>query len=69
MVLTQGAKGNNYIIKAVFGEGETRLHLEGMGFVPGTKLTVVSRMGGNLIVNVKGSRVALDECLAKCVMI
>ncbi|MBO4365148.1 MAG: ferrous iron transport protein A [Eggerthellaceae bacterium] len=69
MVLTQGAKGNNYIIKAVFGEGETRLHLEDMGFVPGTRLRVVSRMGRSLIVNVKGSSVALDEGLAKCVMI
>lgn len=69
MVLTQGSNGRNYIIKAVTGEGEVRLHLEGMGFVPGTKLTVVSRMGQNLIVNVKGSRVALDENLAKCVMI
>lgn len=69
MVLTEGRNGKSYIIKAVTGEGETRLHLEGMGFVPGTRMTVVSRMGQNMIVNVKGSRVALDENLAKCVMI
>lgn len=69
MVLTKVRAGSDYIIHAITGEGETRLHLEGMGFVPGTKLTVVSRMGGNLIVGVKGSRVAIDEKLAKCVLV
>lgn len=69
MVLTQGCDGQHYIIKAVTGEGDTRLRLGGMGFVPGTRLTVVSRIGSNLIANVKGSRVALDEDLAKCIVI
>ena len=69
MVLTQGKSGKNYIIKAVPGEGEVRLHLEGMGFVPGSKIAVVSRMGENLIVNVKGTRVALDRNLAECVVV
>lgn len=69
MVLTQGTSGKRYIIKAITGEGEVRLRLEGMGFVPGASLGVVTSMGRNLIVNVKGSRVALDENLAKCVMI
>lgn len=69
MALTQGARGKRYIIKAIVGEGEVRLRLEGMGFVPGASLGVVASMGRNLIVNVKGSRVALDENLAKCVMI
>lgn len=69
MVLTTVQSGKDYIIHAVTGEGDTRLHLGSMGFVPGTKLSVVSRLGGNLIVSVKGSRVALDEKLAKCVMV
>lgn len=67
MVLTQVQSGNDYIIHAITGEGEVRLHLEGLGFVPGTKLNVVSRIGDNLIVNVRGSKVALDASLAKCV--
>lgn len=69
MVLTQVQASKDYIIHAVSGEKETRLHLEGMGFVPGTKLSVVSRIGDNLIVNVKGAKVALDASLAKCVMV
>ncbi|MBQ9069249.1 MAG: ferrous iron transport protein A [Eggerthellaceae bacterium] len=69
MVLTQVQSGKDYIIHALDGEGEVRLHLEGMGFVPGTKLSVVSRIGDNLIVNVKGSKVALDASLAKCVIV
>lgn len=69
MVLTTVQPGRDYIIHAITGEGETRLHLEGMGFVPGTKLKVVSSIGGNLIVSVKGSRVALDHKLAQCVMV
>lgn len=69
MVLTQVQAGREYIIHALDGEGETRLHLEGLGFVPGTKLAVVSRIGDNLIVNVKGSKIALDASLAKCVLV
>lgn len=69
MVLTTAQPGGDYIIHAISGDGDVRLHLEGMGFVPGTKLKVVSRMGGNLIVSVKGSRVALDQKLAQCVMV
>lgn len=69
MVLTQVQSGNDYVIHAIAGEGEVRLHLEGLGFVPGTKLNVVSRIGDNLIVNVRGSKVALDASLAKCVLV
>ena len=69
MVLTQVQSGGDYIIHAIEGESETRLHLEGLGFVPGTKLSVVSRIGDNLIVNVKGSKIALDASLAKRVIV
>ncbi len=69
MVLTEVQAGSSYIIHAITGEGDVRLHLEQLGFVPGTKIDVVSRMAGNLIVGVKGSRVALDGQLAKSVMV
>lgn len=69
MVLTKVQTGGNYLIHAVTGEGDVRHHLEGLGFVPGTKINVVSRIGGNLIVNVRGSRVALDKKLAACVLV
>lgn len=69
MVLTQVQPGGDYVIHAITGEGEVRLHLEGLGFVPGTRLNVVSRIGDNLIVNVRGSKVALDASLARCVLV
>ena len=69
MRLATAELGRDYLIHAITGEGDTRLHLEGLGFVPGARVKVVSRIGGNLIVNVKGSRVALDRKLAQCVMV
>ena len=69
MVLTQVQQGKDYIIHALNGEAEIRLHLEGLGFIPGTRLSVVSKIGENLIVNVKGSKIALDAALAKCVLV
>lgn len=69
MVLTTVQPGRDYIIYAVTGEGESRLHLEGLGFVPGTKLKVIARNGENLIVGVKGSRIAVDGRLARCVIV
>ena len=46
----------------------TRLHLAEMGFTVGTKITVVTRMGGNMILQVRDSRVALDESMARRIM-
>ena len=57
--------GEVNIIKKVGGKPEVKKHLENLGFVPGEQIVVVSRIGGNLIVNVKGSRVALSSELAK----
>lgn len=56
-------------IKRIGGKEETRLFLEKLGFVTGAAITVVSSMGGNLIVNVKDSRVAIDKEMAKGIMI
>ena len=56
-------------IKKVGGKEETRLFLEKLGFVTGAAITVVSSIGGNLIVNVKDSRVAIDKEMAKGIMI
>lgn len=69
MVLTQVQSGGEYTIHAITAEGEVRHHLEGMGFVPGTRLAVISRIGDALIVNLRGSKVALDPSLARCVLV
>ncbi len=53
------------VIRKVGGGPEIRQHLEDMGFTAGTAVTVVASLGGNLIVKVKESRVALDRELAR----
>ena len=55
-------------IKKITGNDATRLHLAEMGFTVGTKITVVTRMGGNMILQVRDSRVALDESMARRIM-
>ena len=69
MPLTIAAMNENQVIKKVGGSSEVRTHLENLGFVPGSTVTVVSSMGGNLIVSVKDSRVALSRELAAKIMV
>lgn len=69
MVLTQVQTNGKYVIHAVRGDSSVRLHLEGMGFVPGTKLSVLSRVGQGVIVKVRDSKVALDANLAQCILV
>ena len=57
------------VIRKVGGNPEIKKHLEDMGFVTGAVVTVVSSISGNLIVNVKDSKVALDKQLAGKIMI
>ena len=61
--------GEENVIKKVGGSPETRKHLEDMGFVVGGKVSVISTIGGNLIVNVKESRVAISREMATKIMI
>ncbi len=56
-------------IKKVGGKEETRRFLESLGFVAGAFVTIVSEINGNLIVNVKESRVAIDKELATKIMV
>ncbi len=56
------------IIK-VGGSEETHRRLENMGFVPGSEVTVISKINGNLILKIKDSRVAVDGKLANHIMI
>ena len=61
MPLTMVNSGEENEIKRVGGKEETRRFLENLGFVQGAKVTVVSQIGGNVIVNVKESRVAIGK--------
>lgn len=57
------------VIKKVTGNPEIKKHLEDMGFVTGAIVSVVSTVNGNLIVNIKDTKVALDKQLAMKIMI
>lgn len=67
--LTFADIGKSSIIKKVGGSPEVKKHLEDLGFVAGGSVIVISAIGGNLIVNVKDSRVAVDKELAARIMI
>ncbi|HJB88055.1 MAG: FeoA family protein [Blautia sp.] len=69
MPLSMVKNGEPYIIGRVGGKEDTRRFLESLGFVAGTEVTVVSAAGGNLIVNVKDSRVAIGRDMANKVMV
>ena len=57
------------MIRKVGGNSEIRAHLENLGFVTGGNVTVVSTIGGNLIVNVKDSRVAISREMASKILV
>ena len=61
MPLSMAKEGEPVVIKKVGGKDETRQFLENLGFVAGGTVTVVSEINGNLIVNVKESRVAIGK--------
>ena len=64
MPLTLVKEGELVNIKNISGKDDTIRFLNRLGFIEGERITVVSRIAGNLIVNVKDTRVALDKTLA-----
>ena len=64
MPLTFLKPGESSLITRVGGSAETRQFLENLGFVVGTPVTVVSEMGGNIIVSIRDSRVAISREMA-----
>ena len=69
MPLTLADIGTEQLIRKVGGSPEVRKHLEDLGFVAGGSATVVSALGGNVIVKVKESRVATSEEMARKIMV
>ena len=69
MPLTFANIGEENIIRKVGGSPEVRAHLENLGFVAGGNVTVITTMAGNIIVNVKESRVAVSREMAQKIMI
>ena len=69
MPLTLAETGEENIIKKIGGRQEVKNHLESLGFVAGGTVTVVNIIGGNVIVNVKESRIAISKEMAQKIMI
>ncbi len=69
MPLTLASIGEENIIKKIGGNPEVKKHLENLGFVAGGRVTVITAMGGSVIVNVKEARVAISREMAQKIMI
>ena len=69
MPLNLADPGKEEIIKRIGGSPEVKQHLENLGFVVGGNATVVSSIGGNIIVNVKESRIAISKEMAAKIMV
>ncbi len=69
MPLSMVKEGQPSVIKRIGGREEIRKFLENLGFVTGSTVTVVSEVGGNLIVNVKDSRVAIGKDMANRILV
>ena len=69
MPLSMAGRGEQLTIRKITGKDDVRQHLAELGFVVDGMVTVVSEMAGNLILQVKDSRIALDKSMAMRIMI
>ena len=69
MPLTMAKQGETVTIRKITGKDEVRQHLAELGFVVDGEVTVVSELGGNLILQVKEARIALDKTMAMRIMV
>lgn len=69
MPLTMAKAGETVTIRKITGKDEIRQHLAELGFVVDSTVTVISEIAGNLILQVKDSRIALDKTMANRIMI
>ncbi len=69
MPLTLADVGEENIIKKIGGKPEVKKHLENLGFVVGGNVKIINTLGGNLIVNVKETRVAISNEMAQRIFV
>ncbi len=69
MPLTMAPNGVQTRIKKINGRDETKRFLENLGFVEGAFLTVISELGGNMIINIKDTRIAIDKTMANRIIV
>ena len=69
MPLTMANQDENFLIKKINGKEEVRRFLENLGFVAGAEVSVVSKICGNVIVQIKESRVAISKEMAQKIIV
>ena len=69
MPLSMVTDGESFLIKKIIGKEETRRFLENLGFVAGAEVSMISKINGNVIVQVKESRVAISREMAQKIII
>lgn len=69
MPLTLAEIGKENIVKRIIGKQQVKSHLEDLGFVVGSPITVINIIGGNVIVNIKESRIAISREMAQKIMV
>lgn len=69
MPLTMIDAGAQGVVQKINGKEETRKFLESLGFVAGCEVTIVTEIGGSVIVNIKDSRVAIGRDMANKIMV
>ena len=67
--ITMSKAGDTLVIKKITGSDQVRQHLAELGFVVDSEVTVVNEIKGNLILQVKDSRIALDKSMANRIMV
>lgn len=67
--LTLCKAGEENVISKVSGSDEVKSHLNDLGFVAGAKVSIVNELAGNIIVNIKDSRIAIDKEMANKIMV
>ncbi len=69
MPLALASIGEENTIKKIGGSPEVKKHLENLGFVVGSNVTIITTLAGNVIVNVKEARIAISEEMARKIMV
>ncbi len=69
MPLTMVKSGEPQTIRKINGKDDTKKFLETLGIIKGEKLTVLTKTGGNVIVNVKNSRIAISKSMAMRILV
>lgn len=69
MPLSMVNPGDTVSVKQINGRPDTRHFLESLGFVTGSRVTVISEISGNMIINVKDTRVAVSKSMANKIIV